>query len=96
MKNILRPLVATAALGTLVAAAACGGSSSGSTTPPPVANTVTITAGPGPSTASPLVNGAFVSVTICVPGSATQCTTVPNVLLDTGAACCPRRSPVCR
>jgi hypothetical protein len=85
MKNILRPLVATAALGTLVAAAACGGSSSGSTTPPPVANTVTITAGPGPSTASPLVNGAFVSVTICVPGSATQCTTVPNVLLDTGA-----------
>ena len=85
MNRVLRPLLAVAAVGTLFAAASCGGSSSGITTPSPVANTVTITAGPGPSTASPLLNGAFVSVTICVPGSATQCATVPNVLLDTGS-----------
>ena len=85
MNGFLRPLLAVAAVGTLLAAASCGGSSSVNTTPPPVANTVTITAGPGPSTANPLVNGAFVSVTICVPGSASQCTTVTNVLLDTGS-----------
>jgi hypothetical protein len=85
MKNVLRPIVAVAAVGTLLAAAACGNSSSGTTAPPPVANTVIISAGPGPSTVNPLVNGAFVSVTICVPGSASQCTTVPNVMLDTGS-----------
>jgi hypothetical protein len=86
MKDVLRPLLAVAAGGMLVAAAACGGSSSsGSTPPPPVANTVTITAGQGPSTVNPSLDAAYVSVTICVPGSATQCTTVSNVLLDTGS-----------
>jgi hypothetical protein len=91
LKNVARALVAVAAVGTLCAAAACGGSSSngnnnGSTPLPPTANTVTITAGPGPSTVNPALNGAFVSVTICVPGSASQCATVPNVLLDTGSS----------
>ena len=86
MKNVASTLVAVAAVGTLFAAASCGGSSSSTVTPPPlIANTVTITAGPGPSTANPYLNGAFVSVTICVPDSTTQCTTVPNVLLDTGS-----------
>ena len=86
MKTVARASVAVVAVGTLFAVASCGGSSSSTViTPPLVANTVTITAGPGPSTVSPYLNGAFVSVTICVPGSTTQCTTVPNVLLDTGA-----------
>ncbi len=83
MKKVASVLGAAAAVGSLFSAA-CGGSSS--TPPTPVANTVTITAGPGPSTVNPYLNGAFVSVTICVPGSTTQCTTVPNVLLDTGAS----------
>jgi hypothetical protein len=90
LKNVVRDLVAVAAVGTLCSAAGCGGTSSssngGGNTPPPIANTVTITAGPGPSSANPLLNGAFVSVTICVPGSTSQCTTVPNVLLDTGSS----------
>ena len=30
-------------------------------------------------------NGPFVSVTVCSPGSPSQCTTIPNILLDTGS-----------
>ena len=90
MNNVARALLAVTAVGTLCAAVACGGSSSSSdgsgNTPPPVTNTVIITAGPGPSATHPSVNSAFVSVTICVPGSTSQCTTVPNVLLDTGSS----------
>ncbi len=80
-------LLAAAAVGILVSGAGCGSSSSstGGNPPPPTANTVTVTAGPGPSAASPATNTAYVSVTICVPGSASQCTTVPDVMLDTGA-----------
>jgi hypothetical protein len=93
VKAIVRTLVAMAAAGMLFGAAACKGGSSSSSSgsngngnTPAVANTVTITAGPGPSTVNPYVNGAFVSVTICVPGSTSQCTTVPDVLLDTGSS----------
>jgi hypothetical protein len=87
LSNAIRPLVAAAVVGTLVAVASCGGSSSSTViTPPPVANTVTITADTGPSTVNPSLNAAFVSVTICVPGSTSQCTTVPDVLLDTGSS----------
>jgi len=31
------------------------------------------------------VNGLFASVEVCEPGSSTNCTTVPNVLVDTGS-----------
>ncbi len=96
MKTI-RALLTMAAAWALLTAATCGGGaitptplSSGnntntSSTPAPVPNTVVITAGPGPSTVNPYLNGAFVSATICVPGSTSQCTTVPNLLLDTGS-----------
>ncbi|MGE5360697.1 MAG: DUF3443 family protein [Bacteroidales bacterium] len=82
-----RTAAAIAVAGALFGAVACGGSSSsgGNNTPAPVPNTVVITAGRGPSEANPYVNGAFVSVTICVPGTS-QCTTVPDVLLDTGSS----------
>jgi hypothetical protein len=82
-----RLAVAALAVGAAAVVAGCGGSSStpGGGGGTPVPNTVTITAGPGPSTVSPYVNGAFVSVTICVPGSS-QCVTVPDVLLDTGSS----------
>jgi Protein of unknown function (DUF3443) len=90
LSHLVRALVAVVGGMALGAAAACGGSSpsssGGGNTPPPIANTTTITVGPGPSSVNPSVNGAFVSVTICVPGSTTQCTTVPNVLLDTGSS----------
>jgi Protein of unknown function (DUF3443) len=90
LRPVVRALAALAAGVALCAAAACGGSTTpppgSGNTPPPISNTVTITAGPGPSAVNPSVNGAFVSVTICVPGSTSQCTTVPNVLLDTGSS----------
>lgn len=53
-------------------------------TPAPVAavaNQIPITV----SMASGSINMPTVSVTICAPGSATNCQTVPNVLLDTGS-----------
>ena len=89
MKTI-RTLLVIAAAWMLFTAATCGGSSSSSsssnsTSKPPISHSVVITAGPGPSTVNPYLNGAFVSVTICVPGSS-QCTTVPDVLVDTGSS----------
>jgi hypothetical protein len=90
VKKILRAFLVIAAACTLPGASSCGGSSSPSSNNnpnvAPIPNTEIITAGPGPSTANPYVNGAFVSVTICVPGSTSQCTTVPGVLLDTGSS----------
>ena len=72
--------------------AACGGGSKATTnTTPP--NTITtsgsnvvpiqVNSGPDP-TAFTYVNGAFVSVTVCVPGTST-CQTIPEVLVDTGS-----------
>jgi hypothetical protein len=90
VRHLLHVFVAALAAAAACGAVACGGSSSsgsgGNGGIQPVANTVTITAGPGPSTANPYMNGVFVSVTVCVPGSSTQCTTIPNVLLDTGSS----------
>jgi hypothetical protein len=73
--------------------AGCSGGSSSSTpptsTPPPVttvANTAAVTVGfgaLGPSFG--YVNGLWTSVTVCVPGSTTNCQTIPNVLVDTGS-----------
>jgi hypothetical protein len=73
----------------LVFAAACGGGSSssssggggGSTTQ----NTLAVSVNSGISTQFAYTNGVFVSVTVCQPGSTSNCTTVPNVLLDTGS-----------
>ncbi len=94
MKN-LRALLAMAAAWFLFTAATCGGTASPtsivSTTganagaKAPIDNTAIITAGPGPSTVNPYLNGAFVSVTVCAPGNASLCTTIPDVLLDTGS-----------
>lgn len=80
-------------MGLLVLAGCSGGSSSssGSTTtsssgPTPIANTASVTVGfgaLGPSGA--YVNGIWASVTICAPGSTTNCQTIPNLLVDTGS-----------
>ncbi len=89
--RILRSLLVIAASWMLFSAATCGSNPSSpatgsNTAAGSVPHAVVVTAGPGPSTANPYTNAAFVSVTICVPGSATQCTTVPDVLLDTGSS----------
>jgi Protein of unknown function (DUF3443) len=76
-----------------LSAIACGGSngtaSNGGGTPPPPTNTantvsVIIDEGPDPST-SESVNTLFTSVTVCVPGSTTNCQTIDHIQVDTGS-----------
>ena len=79
-------ILTIATCGALLFAAACGGSSgsSSSTPPPPTASNVqaiTVNAGP----AGFYSNGAFTSVTVCVPGTS-ACQTVDGVLVDTGSS----------
>lgn len=55
-------------------------------------NTVPVTIGFGPNgwnapsaSSAPYYNGIFTTVTVCQPGSTTNCATIPNVLVDTGS-----------
>lgn len=60
----------------------------GSGPAPTGANVVAISVNTGPTVPAgdgPYVNGAFTSVTICTPGSATQCQTIGGILIDTGS-----------
>lgn len=77
-------LLAAALAATAAAWAGCGGGSPLPINPPPpvVNNTVPVQVTLGPT--GDYVNGLFVSVTICAPGTA-QCDTIPNVLVDTGS-----------
>ena len=58
-----------------------GGSGSGGTG----MNTVPVTVDQGPAAASGSVNTLYTSVTLCVPGSTTQCQTIDHVEVDTGS-----------
>ena len=71
------------------------GSSSGSanmsqaqTTTAPVSNVQPISVNVGPASALGssfnYVDGAFTSVTVCAPGSTTNCQTISGILVDTG------------
>jgi len=71
--------------------AACGGGGYSSMTTPPPTQTI---ATPGPPNVETLtvdagptggVNTAFVSVTLCVPGSTTSCQTIDHIEVDTGS-----------
>jgi hypothetical protein len=77
--------------------ASCGGGSSvdagtstGVTAPPPVvlpplaANEVPVIVDSGPAGTRGIINQAYVSVTVCRPGT-TVCQTIDHVLLDTGS-----------
>jgi hypothetical protein len=73
-----------------LSAAACGGggggggSGTGTTPPPPtVNNTASVIVDQGPSNES--VNTMFTSVTVCVPGSTTNCQTIDHIQVDTGS-----------
>jgi hypothetical protein len=86
MKSTNR-ILAVAACGTLLFAVGCGGSS-GSSTPTPTptptgSNVQAIAVNAGP--AGNYANGAFTSVTVCVPGTST-CQTIEGVLVDTGSS----------
>jgi len=72
-----------------LSAIACGGGG-GSTAgggppppPPPTNNTASVIVDEGPSNAS--VNTLFTSVTVCVPGSTTNCQTIDHIQVDTGS-----------
>ena len=75
-----------AALCTLGLLAGCGGDlGSGGATVVPGSNVATIVVDGGPAGAVNGVNAAYVSVTVCAPGSTTNCQTIDHVLLDTGS-----------
>ncbi len=66
----------------LLALAGCGGSNSSAAKTTVVSNTATLTAGSGPT--GGIVNGLYVTVTVCQHGTAT-CATINNVQVDTGS-----------
>jgi hypothetical protein len=91
MKRVrLQRLLYLSLAAALVAMAGCSSTGSGSTTTggggsgSTGANTQAFTVNPGP--AGGYVNGAFTSVTVCDPGSTTNCQTVGGILLDTGSS----------
>ncbi len=55
------------------------------TVPPPVLNTMAVTVDSGPAAATGQINHAYATVTVCAPGSKTQCANIDHVLLDTGS-----------
>lgn len=73
---------------TLALVSACGGGSGGAPTPPPLAvnNAIKITVDAGPPDSGYNVNRLYTDVTICTPGSRTQCQTIDHVLVDTGSS----------
>jgi len=81
---------------TILVAAGCGNDTGGSgnpgnngITPPNGGNVVAVLVDPGPTGASgsPVgyVNGAFATVTVCVPGTS-NCQDIDHVLVDTGSS----------
>jgi len=67
----------------------CGSSStststSTTTSSTPVANTIPVSVNSGP--ANNAVNFAYVTVTVCNPGSTTNCASIPDVQVDTGSS----------
>jgi len=60
------------------------GSSGSSGTPPPTgSNVVGVVVDAGPSSSSPDLNTLFTTVTVCVPGSTTNCQTIDHIQVDT-------------
>jgi Protein of unknown function (DUF3443) len=94
----LRALALTGVLASLALASACGGGSGSSNNnntnnqviAGPGPNVATLTADEGPASLANLsppaayLNGSFVSVTVCVPGTST-CQTIDHMLVDTGS-----------
>ncbi|HKJ21610.1 MAG TPA: DUF3443 family protein [Gammaproteobacteria bacterium] len=69
----------------MLACAGCGAGSStgqGAAAGAPNVQAVKVYAGP----AGNYTNGAFTSVTVCLPGSATNCQTIDGVLVDSGSS----------
>jgi len=92
--TLLLGLLAACGGGNSTETTVTGGGSTGSAAGPVVslsepsgANTLAIVVDTGPATGFALgvANLPYVSVTVCAPGSTTQCTTIDHVFLDTGS-----------
>ena len=95
----LQEVFFVALAGAMAAMVGCGGGSSGSSSSTsgasgssgaPTSNVQAITVNTGPTAAAPLnspyIDGAFTSVTVCAPGSTTNCQTIGGILVDTGSS----------
>jgi len=90
----LSKILRIAALTSIAALTACGGGGGAAATqgggspppPPPAANVLAVAVGPGPDTAQGAeINTLYTAITVCVPGSTTQCQTIDNIQVDTGS-----------
>ena len=80
-------LVAIVMVGSLLDACVGNGkTATGAKSAPTVQNRLTLTVDSGPAGATGQINHAYVTVTVCVPGSKTQCVNIDHVLLDTGSS----------
>jgi hypothetical protein len=66
-----------------------GGGSSGTSLPPPppppANNVVSVIVDQGPATGNGSVNTLFTTITVCAPGSTTNCQTIDHIQVDTGS-----------
>jgi hypothetical protein len=93
MRRVSNAIYAGLAAALCLTVVACGGGGGSLApappTPPPTgSNVATITVDSGPSVSgTPIgdINSLFTSVTVCVPGSTTNCQTIDHVQVDTGS-----------
>jgi hypothetical protein len=71
--------------GTGTGTGSTGSSGSSGSSAPTGANVASVVVNGGPSSTSPDVNTLFTTVTICAPGSTTNCQTIDNIQVDTGS-----------
>jgi Protein of unknown function (DUF3443) len=62
-----------------------GSSGSSGSSAPTGPNVASVVVNGGPSSTSPDVNTLFTTVTVCAPGSTTNCQTIDNIQVDTGS-----------
>jgi hypothetical protein len=93
MGKVMRSLRGAVAAAWMLTLISCGGgdgsssgAASGSTSPATAApNVASVIVDGGPTASSPSINTLFTSVTLCVPGSTTQCQTIDHIQVDTGS-----------
>ncbi|MEA3160056.1 MAG: hypothetical protein QOD95_1604 [Gammaproteobacteria bacterium] len=90
MASCIGPVRAVLIAACCLVAVACGGGGGGGgggstppPPPPPTNNVVSVIVDEGPTSQS--VNTLFTSVTVCVPGSTTNCQTIDHIQVDTGS-----------
>jgi Protein of unknown function (DUF3443) len=62
-----------------------GSSGSSGSSAPSGPNVASVVVNGGPSSTSPDINTLFTTVTVCAPGSTTNCQTIDNIQVDTGS-----------